>query len=459
MILRILNIIIKLVNNMHKSSIIGFFLVSSLIFGSGNMMILQVAAAQDYYNDDKQYGDSSYSGYRDDNNNNYYPSKDYDNNKKYVCENGPFEGFFVSSVEFCKPADITVPTDFPTIQAAINASNPGDTIKVLPGIYTEQLTISKNLTIIGSGAKSTIIQAPDILNPSPVIPFPGRANIVEIFNELIVTMKGFTIAGPSGNICEGLAGVSIHGDATLEIDSSAIIGCLREGILVGLAEFIPRGPQVGHAVITKTDITDYRVVGIQTGGENTTLVISKSQVIAADAPEVVGQVGISGAIGPKVVIVDNKISGNICKNPECGPDFFTQVQGSGIFLFDVNQDSIIANNKVTNNDLGIAVAENSGCCKIENNKLSDNRFFGITIVDGEHTISNTKIFGGNVGVAAIAFSANTIATLDHVKIVGATIPVQEFPSGGFTAEVVILPNSFQNSKDGKPYFDSEEVIY
>ena len=79
-------------------------------------------------------------------------------------------------------------------------------------------------------------------------------------------------------------------------------------------------------------------------------------------------------------------------------------------------------------------------------------------INGEHN-SNTKIFGGNVGVAAIAFSANTVATLDHVEIIGATIPVQEFPSGGFIAEVVILPNSFQNSKDGKPYFDSKEVIY
>ena len=437
---------------MHKSRRVFTFglLMSSLVMLSAMPLLnqqnsfLNPAMAQGY--DNNYYGDSSsYSKYPTDDN-------------KYECRTGPLEGFFVSSVEFCKP-DITVPTDFPTIQAAINASNPGDTIKVLPGIYTEQLTISKSLTIIGSGAKSTIIQAPDVLNPSPVIPFPGRANIVEIFDEAIVTMKGFTIAGPSGNICEGLAGVSIHGDATLEIDSSAIIGCLREGILVGLAEFIPRGPQVGHAVITKTDITDYRVVGIQTGGENTTIVISKSQVIAADAPEVVGQIGIFGAIGPKVVIVDNKISGNICNNPECGPDFFTQVQGSGIFLVNVNQDSIIAGNTVTNNDLGIALAENSGCCKIENNKLSDNRFFGITIIDGENTISNTKIFGGNVGVAAIAFSANTIATLDHVKIVGATIPVQEFPSGGFTAEAVILPNSFQNSKDGKPYFDSEEVIY
>jgi parallel beta-helix repeat protein len=365
----------------------------------------------------------------------------YDNNN-YNSEYYPPSYESNGHMQKDPPADIVVPRDFPRIQEAINAADEGEVIKVLPGTYTEQLTISKSLTILGSGEKSTIIQAPDVLNPSPVIPFPGRANIVEIFNEAIVTMKGFTIVGPSGNICEGLAGVSIHGDATLEIDSSAIIGCLREGILVGLAEFIPRGPQVGHAVITKTDIIDYRVVGIQTGGEDTTLVISKSQVIAADAPEVEGQIGIFGAIGPKVVIVDNKISGNICKNPECGPDFFTQTQGSGIFLFDVNQGSIIVGNKVTNNDLGIAVAEKSGCCKIDNNKLSDNRFFGVTIVDGEHTVSNTKIFGGGVGVAAIAFSANTIATLDHVKIVDAETPIQALSSGGFTAEVNVVSPYF-----------------
>ena len=36
-----------------------------------------------------KYGDSSYS---------QYPTDD----KKYECRTGPFEGFFVSSVEFCK---------------------------------------------------------------------------------------------------------------------------------------------------------------------------------------------------------------------------------------------------------------------------------------------------------------------------------------------------------------------
>jgi hypothetical protein len=43
------------------------------------------AMAQEY----DKYGDSSYS---------QYPTDD----KKYECRTGPFEGFFVSSVEFCK---------------------------------------------------------------------------------------------------------------------------------------------------------------------------------------------------------------------------------------------------------------------------------------------------------------------------------------------------------------------
>ena len=43
------------------------------------------AMAQGY---DNYYGDNSYSK---------YPTND----KKYECRTGPFEGFFVSSVEFC----------------------------------------------------------------------------------------------------------------------------------------------------------------------------------------------------------------------------------------------------------------------------------------------------------------------------------------------------------------------
>jgi hypothetical protein len=77
---------------MHKSVLTFGLLASSLvmlsmmpIFNNNNSFSNTIAMAQEY----DKYEDSSYS---------QYPTDD----KKYECRTGPFEGFFVSSVEFCK---------------------------------------------------------------------------------------------------------------------------------------------------------------------------------------------------------------------------------------------------------------------------------------------------------------------------------------------------------------------
>ncbi|HEX6293670.1 MAG TPA: right-handed parallel beta-helix repeat-containing protein [Nitrososphaeraceae archaeon] len=106
---------------------------------------------------------------------------------------------------------------------------------------------------------------------------------------------------------------------------------------------------------------------------------------------------------------------------------------------------VFSNNYPSNNDVGISVTGKSGCCIIDRNKLTDNRFFGVVISDGKHTISNTKIFGGKVGAAEVAFSANTIATLDHVKIIDAEIPIQALSTGNLTTAVNIVSPYFSAS--------------
>jgi hypothetical protein len=75
---------------MHKSIFTFGLLASSLVMLAimpllNNNNFSNVAMAQEY----DKYRDSSYS---------QYPTDD----KKYECRTGPFEGFFVSSVEFCK---------------------------------------------------------------------------------------------------------------------------------------------------------------------------------------------------------------------------------------------------------------------------------------------------------------------------------------------------------------------
>ncbi len=79
---------------MHKSITTFVLLLSSMVMLVAtpivNMNNVSNAMAQGYDDDYNYYGNDSYS---------QYPTED----KKYECKTGPFEGFFVSSVEFCKP--------------------------------------------------------------------------------------------------------------------------------------------------------------------------------------------------------------------------------------------------------------------------------------------------------------------------------------------------------------------
>src|SRR5688500_18147263 len=77
---------------MHKSLTLSLFFLSSLIVIGpvANMNMFSTAMAQGYdnYSDNNNYVTDMYSAYPTDEN-------------KYECQRGPFEGFFVSSVEFC----------------------------------------------------------------------------------------------------------------------------------------------------------------------------------------------------------------------------------------------------------------------------------------------------------------------------------------------------------------------
>ena len=89
------SIIFYLFKNDRKISVFTFRLLASSLVMLAIMPVLNqqnlfsntVALAQGY--DAGYYGDSSYSKYPTDEN-------------KYECQTGPLEGFFVSSVVFCK---------------------------------------------------------------------------------------------------------------------------------------------------------------------------------------------------------------------------------------------------------------------------------------------------------------------------------------------------------------------
>jgi nitrous oxidase accessory protein NosD len=87
--------------------------------------------------------------------------------------------------------------DHVTIQDAINASNPGDTIYVYAGNYSENVIINRTITLIGNGTANTTING------------SGNGDVVQITSAW-VNIMGFNItnSGSSGND----AGIDVQND-------------------------------------------------------------------------------------------------------------------------------------------------------------------------------------------------------------------------------------------------------
>ncbi len=107
---------------------------------------------------------------------------------------------------------IYVPDDYPTIQAAVDAASPGDTIIVRDGTYTENVDVHKDRLTIESenGADSTIVQA---ANPDGLV-FFVTSDSVAIF--------GFTIRN-------GKDGIGLSSAFSI-VDNCIVEGNVRYGV-------------------------------------------------------------------------------------------------------------------------------------------------------------------------------------------------------------------------------------
>ena len=95
---------------------------------------------------------------------------------------------------------IYVPDNYPTIQAAVNAASPGETIIVRDGGYTENIDVNKRLTIKSeNSAEKTTVQAANY-----------RDHVFEVTANY-VTISGFTVKGATkGEAGVGRAGICLN---------------------------------------------------------------------------------------------------------------------------------------------------------------------------------------------------------------------------------------------------------
>lgn len=121
-----------------------------------------------------------------------------------------------------------------SIQSAINAANPGDTVQVAAGIYNENITLKSGVVVQGAGASTTIIQG------------TGSGPVVTAINvDSNAKIDRFTITG--GNATDG--GGILCSNSSPTISNNTIADNVATNVGAGIAGW-DSNPTISNNVIT-----------------------------------------------------------------------------------------------------------------------------------------------------------------------------------------------------------------
>ena len=192
-----------------------------------------------------------------------------------------------------------------TLRAAVEAAGPGDTVRVLPGIYEETIRIDRALTVLGEGR--------------PMIDGGGEGHVIEILAP--ATVRGLAIRGSGTRVDAEHAGIMVRG-ARVEIRDNRI-----EDVLYGIYLKQAPGSLVAENVIAGKPLPPpRRGDGIRlwrsadSRVERNRVVGTRDVVIYfSDGLEVRGNVVTDGRYGLHYMYSDdNRIVGNRFERNEVG---------------------------------------------------------------------------------------------------------------------------------------------
>ena len=318
---------------------------------------------------------------------------------------------------------------FAKIQDAVNAASPGDTIRICPGQYDEQVTIDKNLEVDGNNG-AVIRPANVSANSTGVASGQSIAAIVLIDGTSDVTLRNVIVDGADAALAAcspDLVGVFFR-NASGELSHVAVrnvkLAANLNGCQSGSAILVQSGGG-GKAVveIAASSIHDYQKNGITANEVGTQVVIEQNVVTGLGPTNGAAQNGIQIGFGAEGTIRHNTVANHIwspCVSiNSCG------ATANDVLVF--QSDGVSVHHNVLGvSQTGLAVVGNDS--KAFDNEVYDSQIFdGVELIGNDNTAERNRIAHSDQAGVLVAGNSNVVrqnvineASFGVLKISGST---------------------------------------
>lgn len=317
-------------------------------------------------------------------------------------------------------------TPYSTIQPAIDAARPGQTVFVCPGTYPTTFTITKsNVTVTGAGSATVIdptsaaVNAVDLDTEQPIVAIayvpPGvtGANVTS----LTIRGTGLTNDFPWPNCTDDFIGVlyqrssgSVVGDAVDGIAlPTALYGCQDGNAIYVQTGSVPSA----HVSIELTSVAGYDKNAITCNDSYVTCTVLFDSTQGNGPTSRIAQNGIQVAFGAVGTIAYDSVSGNESTVP------VPTGIGTGVLVFggcggELSAPVDVVGNVVSNNDIGIYSFNGNEWCNGASTQPTDNVIAGNVVSKSDGDTNRADFDGYTSYQAGIVEYGNGDTVEDNV---------------------------------------------
>jgi parallel beta-helix repeat protein len=310
-----------------------------------------------------------------------------------------------------------------TIQAGVNAATPGETIRVCPGTYVEQVIINKAVDL---EAENGAILMPSQMqgNATSLVDASPIATAILVTDATGVAISGLVVDGTNSGISECspvLMGI-LYQNASGTVDHVTVRnfklnGAALNGCQSGLAIFVQSGEGgSSNVTVENSTVHDFQKNGITANEVGTSATIIRNVVTGLGPTMGAAQNGIQVGFGAGGSISSNTVTNTIWS--PCTAVSTCEAVATNI-LVDQSDGVQITENVAGINNVGIFVAANQA-------DIERNRTFATSVFDGIHvegnqgTVDNNDIFNGAESGIFISGNNNVV---EHNTITEAAVGI------------------------------------